>query len=346
MSTLVKGLFAKRFLATAATTSTKAVHEQATFPSAVLCRLEEYYDTVLAEDLLALSYDHNLANPSSIYRKDIDHLNKEHNHGFREYQRLKLKERELIAKEAAGKEKKSRSERLANFDPSKKSSINAVNAPSKPIETSEAYKKFLDPPALSQEELEAMPNAYERLPRLIGINLKMVMPKAATHSKKVLLNGMLAMQLVTGQHASLYRAESANVQLRIREGFPIGVQAKITDTRAMYNFLEKFVEIVLPKLRDFRGFTQSIGDGTGKRLKIELDSEAWDSFPEIELAYLKFAQRGSPAALQKFEIEFVTNAANDEDARLLLSGFKLPLTFRDPVTVVEEEVKIDNVHDV
>jgi large subunit ribosomal protein L5 len=130
---------------------------------------------------------------------------------------------------------------------------------------------------------------------------------------------------------------------------PIGVQVQMREVDLMMNFVEKFVELVLPQVRDFKGFQKSIGDGTGRLVTLRMPAETWQAFPEIGLTYLKFPQQGSVGSLQDFDVDFITTAKTDEEARLLLSGYRLPITYLDPSLSSGEDLAAassDDVQDV
>lgn len=188
---------------------------------------------------------------------------------------------------------------------------------------------------------------------------------AVAHGKKTLMNGLLSLLLVTGQHGHVISATLSDSKNKVRAGMPIGVQVHMTDPSIYNAFLEKFVEIAMPKLRDFNGFPNSMGntseEDTNNRnhaigqqsdlpgtISLTLDAEAWQAFPEIEASYSKFPQLGSVGALQKFTISFLTTARSKEEARLLMSGFRIPITIDDPRTenTLGTETRDDEIHEV
>jgi hypothetical protein len=77
-----------------------------------------------------------------------------------------------------------------------------------------------------------------------------------------------------------------------------------------------------------------------------MDAEAWEVFPEMEACYLKFPRKGAVGSLPDFEIEWVTTAASDEDARLLLSGYGVPFTWIEAKPEVETPPTEEFVHEV
>jgi large subunit ribosomal protein L5 len=218
-------------------------------------------------------------------------------------------------------------------------------------EKDESFLHFLDPPPPTHDEVANRCNAYERIPRLTEVTIRMFMQDAVTHSRRVLFYGLLALQLVTGQQGSIELAKEAMSQRKVRKGMPIGVRVTMQHPAYFYGFVDKLVHVVMPKLRDFQGFSQCAGeDGSGRYVSVKLDAEAWQAFPEMEQSYLHFPQMGSVGSLQSFEIRFGTTARSDEEARLLLSGFRVPITkkeFKNVDLEVEQATGQENVvHDV
>jgi large subunit ribosomal protein L5 len=164
----------------------------------------------------------------------------------------------------------------------------------------------------------------------------MTMTQSVTHSKRVLLFGMLALQLVSGRQASVAMSAHSDGKLKMRKGMPVGVKVDL-DAQQAYVFMDKLVHVVLPKLRDFAGFQRfsSVNPARPGTVELQFDAEAWQSFPEIEASYLKFPQNGAVGCLQPFSVAFHTTAKNPEEARLLMSGFRIPLSIIEPVP--EEE---------
>lgn len=96
---------------------------------------------------------------------------------------------------------------------------------------------------------------------------------------------------------------------------PIGVQVQMRDPRSIGNFMGKLVDVVLPRLRDFKGFskhTASLGwhAAANKQLMrpsvitLKMQAESWQAYPEISQSYLKFPAANSPGGLQDYEIQF------------------------------------------
>lgn len=118
--------------------------------------------------------------------------------------------------------------------------------------------------------------------------------------------------LIAGQRPVITRAKKAEAGFKIRAGLAIGCKVTLRKQR-MYEFLDRFVTIALPRVRDFRGVSPKSFDGKGNYnmgLKEQL------VFPEIN--YDKVSN------VRGMDITFVTTATNDNEARALLEGFNLP----------------------
>lgn len=129
---------------------------------------------------------------------------------------------------------------------------------------------------------------------------------------------------------------------------PIGVQVQLKNTEIVGAFIEKLVERVLPKVRDFQGYSKYLSSSTGTpgTLTLTMPAETWTSFPEIESSYLKFPSAASPGSLQEFEIDLITSAKSDEQAKLLLSGFRMPFVWDEEVMEIQREPEPEFIHDV
>jgi large subunit ribosomal protein L5 len=153
-----------------------------------------------------------------------------------------------------------------------------------------------------------------QVPKLEKIVLNMGVGEA-TQDKKKVEQAANEMTLIAGQKAVVTKAKKSIAQFKLREGMPIGCKVTLRRER-MYEFLDRFVTIALPRVRDFRGLSDKSFDGRGNYacgLKEQL------IFPEI--SYDKVDNiRGMDVIVQ-------TSARTDEEARELLRlfGFPFPL---------------------
>lgn len=103
-----------------------------------------------------------------------------------------------------------------------------------------------------------------------------------------------------------------------REGMPIGVKVTLRGEE-MYQFMDKLVEIVLPRLKEWPGMSITAGDGNGN-VAIGFPPSALALFPEIESSFDVYPK------MTGFDVTFNTSAFTNTDGRLLLSGFSVPFT--------------------
>jgi large subunit ribosomal protein L5 len=149
------------------------------------------------------------------------------------------------------------------------------------------------------------------VPRLTKIVLNMGTGEA---SKNIKILDFAADELsrITGQKAVIRRAKKAISSFKLREGMPIGVCVTLRGDH-MYEFLDRFISIALPRVRDFKGLSPDSFDGRGN-YTIGLKDQL--IFPEIDYSKVD-KTRG-------MNITFVTTAANDDAARNLLFHFGMP----------------------
>src|SRR5262245_26596808 len=149
------------------------------------------------------------------------------------------------------------------------------------------------------------------VPRLEKIVVNMGVGEAVNDNKKI-QQAPEEMALITGQKAQVTRARKAIATFKIRENLAIG--CKVTLRRAhMYEFLDRLVNIALPRVRDFRGIPARSFDGNGN---YAMGLKEQIVFPEIN--YDKIAE------IRGMDIIFVTTAKTDEEAKALLEGFQMP----------------------
>ena len=150
-----------------------------------------------------------------------------------------------------------------------------------------------------------------QIPRFDKIVINMGVGEAKENAK-ILENAVADMEAITGQKAVLTKAKNSVANFKIREGMPIGCKTTLRGEK-MYEFLDRLVNLALPRVRDFRGVNPNAFDGRGN---YALGIKEQFIFPEIE--YDKIDKtRG-------MDIIFVTTAKTDEEARELLRLFNMP----------------------
>ena len=150
-----------------------------------------------------------------------------------------------------------------------------------------------------------------QVPKLDKIVVNMGVGEAKENAK-LLEAAVKDMETITGQKAILTKAKNSVANFKIREGMPIGCKVTLRGDK-MYEFLDRLVNLALPRVRDFRGINPNSFDGRGN---YALGIKEQIIFPEIE--YDKVDK------VRGMDIIFVTTAKTDEEARELLKEFNMP----------------------
>ena len=151
------------------------------------------------------------------------------------------------------------------------------------------------------------------VPKLDKVVLNMGVGEAKDNAK--LLEAAIAdMEKITGQKAVVTRAKNSVANFKIREGMPIGCKVTLRGEK-MYEFVDRLINLALPRVRDFRGVNPNAFDGRGN---YALGIKEQLIFPEIE--YDKVDK------VRGMDVIFVTTAKTDEEARELLTQFNMPFT--------------------
>ena len=151
------------------------------------------------------------------------------------------------------------------------------------------------------------------IPKIDKIVINMGVGEAKENAK-VLEGAVKDMETITGQKAILTKAKNSVANFKIREGMPIGCKTTLRGDK-MYEFLDRLVNLALPRVRDFRGVNPNAFDGRGN---YALGIKEQLIFPEIE--YDKIDK------VRGMDVIFVTTAKTDEEARELLTLFNMPFT--------------------
>jgi large subunit ribosomal protein L5 len=150
-----------------------------------------------------------------------------------------------------------------------------------------------------------------QVPRLTKITLNMGLSEAVA-DKKVIEHAVGDMAKIAGQKPVVTKARKAIAGFKIREGYPIGCMVTLRGAR-MYEFLDRFITIALPRVRDFRGISGKAFDGRGN---YNIGVKEQIIFPEIEYDKVD--------ALRGLNISITTTAKNDDEAKALLAAFRFP----------------------
>jgi large subunit ribosomal protein L5 len=150
-----------------------------------------------------------------------------------------------------------------------------------------------------------------QVPRIQKIVLNMGVGEAVA-DKKIMENAVGDMTKIAGQKPLVTKARKAIANFKIREGYPVGCKVTLRGAR-MYEFLDRLVNIALPRVRDFRGISARSFDGRGN---YNMGVKEQIIFPEIEYDKID--------ALRGLNITISTTAKSDDEARALLAAFKFP----------------------
>ncbi len=149
------------------------------------------------------------------------------------------------------------------------------------------------------------------VPRITKITLNMGVSEAVA-DKKVMDNAVADLTKIAGQKPVVPKAKKAIAGFKIREQQAIGTMVTLRGVR-MYEFLDRFVTVALPRVRDFRGISGRSFDGRGN---YNVGVKEQIIFPEIEYDKVD--------ALRGLNISITTTAKNDEEAKALLAAFRFP----------------------
>jgi len=149
------------------------------------------------------------------------------------------------------------------------------------------------------------------VPRITKVTLNMGVGEAVG-DKKILENAVGDMTKIAGQKPVVTKARKAIAVFKIREGYPIGCMVTLRGTR-MFEFLDRFITVAMPRIRDFRGISGKGFDGRGN---YNIGVKEQIIFPEIEYDKID--------ALRGMNISITTTAKTDAEAKALLAAFKFP----------------------
>ena len=176
------------------------------------------------------------------------------------------------------------------------------------------------PKALKEKYLEdIVPKLTEQfnftnvhqVPKVVKIVINRGLGEASQNAK-ALESSLNELTVITGQKPVVTRAKKAIASFKIREGMPVGVMVTLRGEK-MYAFLERLINLALPRIRDFRGISPKSFDGRGN---YSLGVREQLMFPEIEY--------DSIDRIRGMDISIVTSATNDEEGRALLREMGMP----------------------
>ena len=150
-----------------------------------------------------------------------------------------------------------------------------------------------------------------QVPRITKITLNMGVSEAVS-DKKVMDHAVGDLSKIAGQKPVVTKSKKAIAGFKIRDGVPIGCMVTLRGVQ-MFEFLDRFVTIALPRMRDFRGISGRAFDGRGN---YNIGVKEQIIFPEVDYDKID--------ALRGLNISITTTAKSDDEAKALLAAFKFP----------------------
>jgi large subunit ribosomal protein L5 len=150
-----------------------------------------------------------------------------------------------------------------------------------------------------------------QVPRIEKITLNMGVGEAIA-DKKVMDHAVSDLRTISGQQPIVTKARLSVAGFKIREGWPIGCKVTLRREK-MYEFLDRLINVAIPRIRDFRGLSPKAFDGRGN---YSIGVKEQIIFPEIDYDKID--------ALRGMDVTITTSARNDEEGRALLEAFNFP----------------------
>lgn len=211
-------------------------------------------------------------------------------------------------------------------------------AKEKPKEKKESAEKKVAPKKAVAQEAGVSPRLFELYRKSVALDLAtkfhyknaMQVPKLdkiainvgvgqATQDPKAIENVVKDLESIAAQKPVITRAKKAISNFKLRAGVPIGVRLTLRRQR-MYEFMDRFISIAVPRIRDFRGLSDKSFDGRGN---YTIGVKEHIIFPEIDVDKV--------AKVFGMDVTFVTTARTDEEAYELLKGLGMPFVKRQEV---------------
>jgi len=201
-----------------------------------------------------------------------------------------------------------------------KGAAGATDPAPKSVEGTPRLKTYYDKVIRPNRAKEfGLTNTHE-VPRVMKVVLNVGMGEAA-RTPKMLEAVVDELGLITGQKATIRRSKKAIANFNLRAGLPVGATVTLRNAR-MYEFLDRFINIAVPRIRDFRGLPNKSFDGRGN---YTLGIKEQMIFPEIDFDKVE--------KIHGMDITVVTNAGRDDLAMALLREFGWPFRGETPLRV-------------
>ncbi len=183
----------------------------------------------------------------------------------------------------------------------------------------ELYKKDVIPAMMKRFSYSSI----MQVPRLEKISVNSGVG-LATQDAKLVESTARDIEAITGQKVVVTRSKKSISNFKLREGMPIGCRVTLRRTR-MYEFLDRFVSVAVPRIRDFRGLSDKSFDGRGN---YTIGIKEHTVFPEIDIDKI--------ARVFGMDVTIVTTAKTDEEAYELLKGLGFPFVKRQEILTAQE----------
>ena len=171
----------------------------------------------------------------------------------------------------------------------------------------EMYKNTVFPALKEQFKYENV----MQVPKLEKVTLNMGLGEAKENSK-ILESAVAEIALITGQRPVVTKARKSIANFKVRQGMPVGAKVTLRGDN-MYEFVDKLINIALPRVRDFKGVSKNSFDGRGN---YSMGIKEQLIFPEINYDQVD--------TIKGMNIVFTTTAKTDEEAQALLAGLGMP----------------------
>ncbi|KAK7531330.1 mitochondrial 54S ribosomal protein uL5m [Phyllosticta citribraziliensis] len=162
------------------------------------------------------------------------------------------------------------------------------------------------------------PINFRYIPKLEKISVHAMVPEAQSESAYLHVGGMV-MQAITGKKPDTRKARKSVMQWGLRKGRWVSLAVDLTG-EDMYHFLSKTLDLVLPKIRDFPGFSNTTGDGSGN-ISFGFGPNVTAMFPEVEINYDMYPAKMIPG----LHIHLNTTARTDREGKILAGALGVPL---------------------
>ncbi len=196
------------------------------------------------------------------------------------------------------------------FEGKRLEDIEAVQPPKPRL--AEFYKEKVVPALMKKFNYSSV----MQVPRLEKICLNMGIGDAV-QDKKLLQSAINELELITGQRPSIRKAKKAISNFKLRQDVPIGCMVTLRKAN-MFEFLDRFINVSAPRIRDFRGFSDKSFDGRGN---FSIGIKEQIIFPEIDVDKV--------SRISGLDITFVVRSNSDEETKALMDEFGFPFRRKD-----------------